>query len=179
MGTNLELLERCLLHTDIVGKPDFLPPNLDFMTFKLLEYPMSPSDALQCLYELVKSVSEAIKLLHDASYAHVDIRLANVCFSNDNSYAVLIDLDRAVKKDTFAADLEARYGSSVMYKVPTQTFTAEEVDWLQLGWMIVYIIHHSSVNSYHKMNSKDFQQTLQDGFISKLVKEGETNCVYI
>ena len=49
------------------------------------------------LAELVKSVDEALKELHAKGWAHLDVRVENICW--DGSQVRLIDLDRAKKRD--------------------------------------------------------------------------------
>ena len=59
--------------------------------------PLSSDQVTQCLKDFVRSTAIAIKELHDHGFAHLDIRLPNICFVNEKSTfrVMLIDLDRS------------------------------------------------------------------------------------
>ena len=60
----------------------------------------------------VSGVHEGLKHLHDVyGYAHLDIRLPNICRKND-----IVDFDRCTK--FFSSDVSLLHSSSVMYKPP-------------------------------------------------------------
>ena len=67
-------------------------------------------------------------------YAHLDVRLANICFKKDGT-AMLIDLDRSRRRHNTCEGLYMLYGESVMYKAPKH-WTVDKLDWRQLGLMI-------------------------------------------
>ena len=110
---------------------------------KFFEY---PDDAASCLPTLIEGVILAIESLHAAGYAHLDIRLPNICFRADGT-AVLIDLDN-YEDSSLRANFILR-NNSVMYnyhsrkpepKVPLARFpeqwTVKNIDFRQLG--IIY-----------------------------------------
>ena len=113
----------------------------DYFEFNLLGNPLSRSKAKERITKFLASVIEAVEELHtcnlDNPIAHLDIRLDNIC-TDENDEAVLIDFDRMQYFST-----SYKYGSyrSVMYRVPGgKKWTAKQVDWRQVGIMIVYIL---------------------------------------
>ena len=108
----------------------------------------------------IRVVLEAIKLavdeLHSSNVAHLDIRLPNICFkstsggNDDRLNAVFIDLERA--KCEIKSSLLESY-SSCMYKTG---WTLEEIDFLQVYWMALWLLLddvHVSKVSYHAMDT--------------------------
>lgn len=84
----------------------------------------------------VRSVVEAIKELHSSgNWAHLDIRLDNICFDANNQ-AILIDIDRSENKTKEVSGLFVRYSRAEMYRCPMSTWTCENLDWKQLGLLI-------------------------------------------
>ena len=64
--------------------------------------PLSGADARRCLKDYVEGVYSAIQILHnELGYAHLDIRIENICFNKDFNI-VLIDLDRAEQQERHA-----------------------------------------------------------------------------
>ena len=85
-----------------------------FFEYPALEPPLSTDDAASCLPTLVQGVILAIQSLHAAKYAHLDIRLPNICYKPDGTATpVLIDLDN-YRKSSFSANSILRR-NSVMY----------------------------------------------------------------
>ena len=121
----------------------------------------------QNLKEFVWSLKSAIESLHNFGRSHLDIRLANICFNNDNQ-PVLIDLDRSREfHEVKPRHLAAQYGKSVMYVVPRHwddTYTIKNVDWRQVGIMIYHIVKGSN-HDYHVE-----EPTETDPFILYLVR---------
>ena len=137
-----------------------------YFEFNLLGNPLSKRKAKEHITKFLASVIEAVEELHnlDNPIAHLDIRLDNIC-TDENDKAVLIDFDRMQYFST-----SYKYGSyrSVMYRVPGgKKWTAKQVDWRQVGIMIVYIltdhlyIYHEQIPRY------------RHPFIKKLIEEGE------
>ena len=54
---------------------------------------MDQGEARECLHDLVIKVAIAIRDLHSHGWAHQDIKLDNICFTNEYQ-SILIDLDR-------------------------------------------------------------------------------------
>ena len=46
-------------------------------------YPMDQGEARECLHDLVIKVAIAIRDLHSHGWAHQDIKLDNICFTNE------------------------------------------------------------------------------------------------
>ena len=46
-------------------------------------YPMDRGEARECLHDLVIKVAIAIRDLHNHGWAHQDIKLDNICFTNE------------------------------------------------------------------------------------------------
>ena len=95
----------------------------------------------------VRSLVQAVESLHVLGFAHLDIRLENICM-NDNQQIVLIDLDRSASKQLLALCLKNRYPRSVNYQPPPddQSWTSENLDWKQVGLLLsgVFPRPHSS-----------------------------------
>lgn len=88
---------------------------------------LTSSTARKLLAQLIPSVCQAITELHNIGCAHLDVRLANICFKI-NGTAVLIDFDRSCPKDNPCKGLFIRCGMSVMYKAPDH-WTVDMLDW--------------------------------------------------
>lgn len=57
--------------------------SLKFQVIPMKLPPLPYKEALQCLGCLVKSTALAIESLHEHGYAHLDIRLDNICLHHD------------------------------------------------------------------------------------------------
>ena len=100
-------------------------------------------------------------------YAHLDVRLANICFKKDGT-AMLIDLDRSRRRHNMCEELYILYGESVMYKAPKH-WTVDKLDWRQLGLMICSILEgHQHAASYHS-----HEPSVRTGYLFTLLSEGE------
>ena len=87
-------------------------------------------------HAFITSVIKSLKVLHDeARIAHLDIRIENVCWDNDQR-AVFVDLDRSEHVDCPAKECVGKYGKSLMYQLPKADWTAENVDYCQIAIMI-------------------------------------------
>ena len=65
----------------------------------------------------LQNQTDAIHSLHMFGYAHLDVRLENICFSTASPHhAILIDLDRCSPVTKPAYFQERYYPSSTMYK---------------------------------------------------------------
>lgn len=110
---------------------------INFYVFPLITPPLSFTSAQRCLGPLIESTAEAIESLHKLGFAHLDIRLDNICF---RSGAVLIDFDFAREAtDTSVPEYTVNANTvSCMYK-RRNAETAAQYDWMQLGWMGFWI----------------------------------------
>ena len=97
------------------------------------EHPLNHDEAKECIGDLVDQVVTALKQLHGIRWAHLDVRLPNICFTR-NGNVRLIDLDRVNHKK---ADL-TEYGKSFFYEIP-ENGSVIDVDWRQLGLLIYYV----------------------------------------
>ena len=108
-----------------------------FFDFKEMKSPLSQEEAKTCLLNLIEELYEILNNLHDqAAFAHLDLRLENVCF--DANYKVmLIDLDRAAESTKNAANLPTEYPGSIMFSKPDdlkeEQWTYKHSDFRQLG----------------------------------------------
>ena len=104
----------------------------------------------------------AIQSLHAAKYAHLDIRLPNICFKPDGT-VVLIDLDNYMDSSLLANSILR--SNSVMYNyqgrkllpgvAPTEFpvhWTVQNIDFRQLGIMMQYIENPDLCDDYHWMD---------------------------
>lgn len=94
--------------------------------------PLAPGEIQMCLSNFMVLVAAALQSLHDLGYAHLDVRVPNVCFkrNQDNAHiAVLIDLDRASP----AENLEAAIYKGEMYEKKGSRWSHAQLDWRQLG----------------------------------------------
>lgn len=173
-----EFLE--LMEVQPTPQQTLLPENkvkihtLTFFVYPVLSRPLTRDQAYNCLGYLLQSVVEALDELHNVlNVAHLDIHLENICFKeeSDGSFiAVLIDLDRCAPVNE---ESEFAYCESCMYKEPTgQTFTNENYDWMQLGWLAVWVKSKDLVD-YHQMKYNSLPSDLQnDKFINTALTKG-------
>lgn len=144
-----------------------------FFVFEALKFPKSRKEAKVNFLSFVEQIVKALKELHDNEIAHLDIRLDNICF-NDNDEPILIDLDRS-EKVTKLAKFNI-YGKSNMYTYK-EGWTAENLDWRQLAILLHYILL-----SDEEVASKRFDYHALDAsssphdYISKMYSEGNTMC---
>lgn len=141
--------------------------HVEYVTFPLYYLPLTSSTARKLLAQLVPSVCRAITELHNIGYAHLDVRLANICFKIDGR-AMLIDFDRSCPKDNPCKGLFIRYGMSVMYKAPDH-WTVDVLDWRQLGIMICSLLDEQrSYALYHS-----HEPSVTAGYLKALLMDGE------
>ena len=159
--------------------------SLRFLVFPMKLPPLSYEQAVQCLGCLVESTAVAIERLHEHGYAHLDIRLDNICVHHDGRdvrRAVLIDFDYAI--DSLSASVPRRVTpdgeDSCMYSpLPQSTVRlAKQYDWMQLGWMAFYVYHYEEFIreniTYHKMHMVfDRSPGADDTFLRKAILQGE------
>ena len=127
------VLKQVLLPVDKAGK---------FYKFPLLCGPLSISVIRSCFKSFAQSVHRAISELHNTGYAHMDIRIPNICYGlvEDQWEAILIDLDNVT-------DTPDGNEASVMYN--TLFADARMYDWRQYAIMLARIIEGND-RGYHK-----------------------------
>ena len=91
-------------------------------------------------------MKKALEELHDLGYAHLDVRLDNVCLKVTSSgmMAVLIDFDFVMKRDQ-PLKKPHLVEKSTMYNIPEYQHFADcqpawKFDWWQLGLMAAYCL---------------------------------------
>ena len=119
----------------------------------------------------IKGVIIALQELHESNVAHLDVRLENICFENEQP--ILIDLDRWKPANS---NFSESYGSSCMY--PQGEYKCSQVDYIQLGYLILYVLLDAPDTDYHSM-SLETLEILQNtssqcwySLIRKLIIEG-------
>ncbi len=137
-----------------------------YFQYKALNVPATKEEARAVLRTFVHDLVEAITELHEVGYAHLDIRLENVCF-NECGHVILIDLDRS---DDITSSSFDNYGSSQMYQSENALWVAENYDWKQLSILIHYILNEEIVD-YHEIQI--FSDTYSDLFLYTLFSEGK------
>ena len=133
--------------------------------------PLSEDEAVSCLSDLVPKIKAALDELHSCGFAHNDVRLPNICFS-DSCEPVFIDLDESSSAKDNVLD-----ANSCMYRKPPglqpKLWRAELSDLVQLGWLAAYICDPSQTD-YHAMTFKGLSTECQnDGFLKRLLENGE------
>ena len=90
-----------------------------FYVFPTVLRPLTYREAGHCLLPLVEDVKKALEELHDLGFAHIDVRLNNICLKETSSgmMAVLIDFDFVMDSDQ---PLEKPHlvRKSTMYNIP-------------------------------------------------------------
>ena len=134
-----------------------LPKKLEYILRKTffvyipLIPPLTREEAMKCLCPFVKSVADAIHSLRMFGYAHLDVRLENICFSTASPHhAILIDLDRCSPVTEPAYSQETYYPSSTMYKSCDEEWKVDQLDWLQFSLMVKFV-QDRSITDYHSM----------------------------
>ena len=141
-------LDKVLLH-EVIGFKDHR-----YFVYERL-HQISPDAAKQCLVELLEGVKSAIDNLHSYNFAHLDVKLPNVCLKvepNDKATVMLIDLERSQRVTLSDQWNNASY-ISCMYKVG---LSYQQIDYMQLYWMGFWILFSEKCKSlvdYHDMNN--------------------------
>ena len=149
--SQLGLLDKPLLHR-VNG---FKHHRHRYFVYERL-HQISPDAAKQCLVELLEGVKSAIDNLHSYNFAHLDVRLPNVCLkvdsSDDKATVMLIDLERS-QCVTLSDQWNNTSYISCMYKVG---LSYQQIDYMQLYWMGFWILLPEKCKSlvdYHDMNN--------------------------
>jgi len=135
-----------------------------FYKFAELDPPLSKSEAKLCLCDLLKETAKALSELHGRGFAHIDVRLPNICFTTTGTRVKLIDLDRVVK---VGANPDRMYHGE-MY-VLSNGWNAANCDWKQLGLLAAQIILNSD---NHSEIMKD-RRVDDNPCLFSLIKEGK------
>ena len=117
-------------------------------------------------FDYMTMTAMALNELHDNGFAHLDVRIPNICFAKDydGKYMVkLIDLDRC----KYAKDRTGSSYEGEMYRAP-HGWTCDQLDWKQLGLLAAEIILKGKSPEHIVCSSlaKD------DTFFNKLLLQG-------
>lgn len=140
-----------------------------YFEFKLLKPPIKVQLALAMLVKYVSGVVLALKEFHEFGMAHLDVRIENVCFDQDNNI-VLVDLDRSQQVDNVVRSVTTK--ESLMYPV-IRGWTYRNWDWRQLALMIVHILGPRSSNDYHTVEPNFSTPSLDHVFLKTLYNDGK------
>ena len=104
--------------------------------------------------------------MHLLGYAHTDVKLPNICFS-ENFELKLIDFDDVVYNKRQMPLVRSEF-----YSAPLPECTAESLDFKQLGFIILYIINCDSLEDSPFVNYLDSDFAEKFPFLSKLINQG-------
>ena len=104
--------------------------------------PLHKHEVEECLFDFMTRTATALKELHDIGFAHLDVRVPNICFAKeDGKYIVkLVDLDRCIP-NSCGLDLSGYTGE--MYHCQ-RGWRPSQSDWKQLGLLAAAIIFKCS-----------------------------------
>lgn len=145
-----------------------------------MNHHLERDNAKACLHDLVLKVADTIQKLHLHGYAHLDVRLENICFRCEDDkktcIVVLIDLDtlQEVDKRPFNVSTESRMGCKPKGKDNTY------LDWTQLGMLAAYVLCHPTSITNRQYHSKKYAFPLEMNdypAVQKLLTEGMSHLI--
>ena len=162
------------LKQNIKGKPRHLVLSSSlvwgprFYSFPAQLPPLSTAEVSMCLIDFMVRTALALQELHGFGYAHLDVRIPNICFSKEKNaegeYDVkLIDLDRCV--DVTDGNVGDYIGE--MYRI-LPDWTADKLDWKQLGLLAGRVI-----TKYQMSDEAIFMLVSGDQCLKELMIEGK------
>ena len=115
--------------------------------------------------------------MHEYGFAHLDVRIPNICFSRelnlDGEYDVkLVDLDRS--KSVSAIVMECYPGE--MYRKSQHNWTTDKLDWKQLGLLAAKIVTKYKLSDVNIIGS---DLVFGDQYLRELIQEGSYHDVQI
>lgn len=141
---------------------------VSFFAFPAQLPPLTKDNIKVCLSDFMTMTATALIELHEFGFAHLDVRIPNICFAqnqNGNDYIVkLIDLDRAESDDD--VDVSGYIGE--MYTTHPN-WSASQYDWKQLGLLAAEIIFDTT--DHNKI--VEAPRVSSDGCLNKLINEGK------
>ena len=154
------------------------------LIYDVLIQPLTVMEAKNCLIDFITLLRTTLQSVHDIGFEHCDLRLENICFRQDQDKCsiVLIDVDfgactKATKDWKSRLMLLAKL--SCLYR---NVFNVTSVDYLQLGYMIVWICQYgkkvngfefASNDHYHTMDVLGALAYENDAFVANLINKGE------
>ena len=132
--------------------------------------PLRTDEVGLCLRDFMTRTAAALEELHGLGFAHLDVRVPNICFAHErkkNTYIVkLIDLDRCVRTQE-GEDLSGFTGE--MYRrPPLEKWKSTQFDWKQLGLLaaaIIFGLNHEDIVTNHKVR--------EDQCLNQLIHKGK------
>ena len=129
--------------------------------------PLSVREVRFCMGDFLKKTVAVIDAFHKDNFAHMDIRLENICYDSDGN-PVFIDLDRSMKFTDMRDGVLLE--GSVMYD---EKLDATQHTWLQLGlvlwWALTADKQLAEGKNYHTQANK-VDGTVQPLFVVKLLE---------
>eukprot|EP00731_Ephydatia_muelleri_P030078 Em0021g601a len=123
-----------------------------FHCFVAKPKPLNTLEAGCCLKQFVHLVSTSLQRLHeDYHLAHTDVRTDNICFIDDGSRAIFIDIDRCSETDNIVDEKWCTKKSALYHS----EFTNEKIDWRQLGCTIYWILKCTSLKTCDSIHELD------------------------
>ena len=161
--------------------------NLIALMYDVLIPPLTAMEAKMCLRDFIGLLHTTLQSLHGSGFEHCDLRLENICFRHEDSCRiVLIDLDFGACTTTnhWKSRLMSLSDLSCLYR---NILNVTSVDYLQLGYMIVWICQYgktvkmqngntfefASNHHYHTMDALGELAYESDAFVDNLVTKGE------
>lgn len=151
-----------------------------FFVFEELLPPLLTNDAKSCIVDLSKQVRTALQIMHSYGFAHLDVRLPNICYrrTGDDYIPVLIDYERVRECGLFSA---GRYVKSDLYPTGLMNKYTDYVQLFRLGFGVVsnppkdehLTFVTSFINTAKSSDTQEFLDTEFINFIERLVQE---NC---
>ena len=139
MNTVLSKDDVTCKHVTLYSSIDMVDDQL-FYCYPAQLHPLRKDQVKTCLLDFMTRTAIALQELHKNGFAHLDVRIPNICFAkdkDDGKYMVkLIDLDRCSRCYN-RTGLPYR---GEMYRVPVYNWTTAQLDWKQLGLIATNII---------------------------------------
>eukprot|EP00731_Ephydatia_muelleri_P004570 Em0002g746a len=162
----LWVLEGSLLSSNLIlpHKMKEIGPMV-FFVFHAVKYNnLSKDIAKTCLGELANGIARGLRTLHDLGFAHLDVRLPNVCVGEDFEVK-LIDFDRATKDESY------QNSDFFMYTLEKEGKSSKDLDWKQLG-LLLFSLSSDVKKDQQELKRQDIPIN-RESFLGKLIWEHE------
>ena len=150
-----------------------------FVWYRKVKYdPLEPQEIYDCCKEFTEQMHEILEELHEAGFAHCDLRPDNICI-DEEYHLTLIDMDRVT--DVESGLPSKTYAETCMYTIPDDEklqWTTVKLDYMQLGLLLAYVLmlqtDWENCPKYHKMNFDEMPPTIKfDRFLKGLLCKGK------
>ena len=126
---------------------------MKFLAFPAQLHPLRSEDVSECLTDFLLRTADALNELHSLGFAHLDVRIPNICFyKGDDQYdVILIDVGRS--RELGIQDVTGYVGE--MYQATKcidncdddpEDWTTEHLDWKQMGLLAVRVLTNYKYN---------------------------------